>query len=113
MWPRIGGSGQRLYCIKGSASPVTLGFELCIFLHNESAMPTQMSSREVIRRLRKEGWVEARQRGSHVQFKHPDKRGARVTVIHPKTSLSTQDAARHIRPGGLGLERALNRRGAI
>jgi predicted RNA binding protein YcfA (HicA-like mRNA interferase family) len=41
-----------------------------------------VSSREVIRRLRAAGWVRVAQRGSHVQFKHPDRPG-RVTVPHP------------------------------
>jgi predicted RNA binding protein YcfA (HicA-like mRNA interferase family) len=39
-----------------------------------------MSSREVIRRLRADGWYEAGHEGSHLQFKHPAKPG-RVTVL--------------------------------
>jgi predicted RNA binding protein YcfA (HicA-like mRNA interferase family) len=42
-----------------------------------------MSSREVIRFLQQSGWQQVAQKGSHVQFKHPDKPG-RVTVPHPK-----------------------------
>jgi predicted RNA binding protein YcfA (HicA-like mRNA interferase family) len=45
-----------------------------------------MSSREVIRRLRDDGWFEVAQVGSHVQFKH-EKRPGRVTVPHPKRDL--------------------------
>lgn len=45
-----------------------------------------MSSREVIRRLRDDGWFEVAQVGSHVQFKHA-KRPGRVTVPHPKRDL--------------------------
>ena len=41
-----------------------------------------MNSREVIRRLEADGWFEVAQRGSHKQFRHPDKPG-RVTVPHP------------------------------
>ena len=41
-----------------------------------------MSSREVIRRLREDGWFEVAQAGSHKQFKHGAKAG-RVTVPHP------------------------------
>jgi predicted RNA binding protein YcfA (HicA-like mRNA interferase family) len=41
-----------------------------------------MSSREVIRRLREDGWYEVAQEGSHKQFKHGAKKG-RVTVPHP------------------------------
>jgi predicted RNA binding protein YcfA (HicA-like mRNA interferase family) len=42
-----------------------------------------MNSREVIALLHQAGWVKVAQKGSHVQFKHPDKQG-RVTVPHPK-----------------------------
>jgi predicted RNA binding protein YcfA (HicA-like mRNA interferase family) len=37
----------------------------------------------VIRLLQQSGWLQAAQKGSHVQFKHPDKPG-RVTVPHPQ-----------------------------
>jgi predicted RNA binding protein YcfA (HicA-like mRNA interferase family) len=36
--------------------------------------------REILQRLEKEGWVLARQKGSHRQFVHPMKPGMRVTV---------------------------------
>ncbi|HEV3138696.1 MAG TPA: type II toxin-antitoxin system HicA family toxin [Pirellulales bacterium] len=42
-----------------------------------------MDSREVIRRLKREGWQLIRTRGSHRQYKHPDKPGL-VTVPHPR-----------------------------
>lgn len=45
-----------------------------------------MNGREVIRRLEVDGWLEAAQRGSHKQFRHPDRPG-RVTVPHPKLDL--------------------------
>ena len=41
-----------------------------------------MSSREVIQRLREDGWHEVAHEGSHKQFKHSTKKG-RVTVPHP------------------------------
>ena len=41
-----------------------------------------MSSREVIQRLREDGWYEVAHEGSHKQFKHGTKTG-RVTVSHP------------------------------
>lgn len=40
------------------------------------------SSKEVIAELLRDGWFVVRQRGSHIQFKHPTKPG-RVTVNHP------------------------------
>ena len=42
-----------------------------------------MDSREVIARLRAEGWVLVRTKGSHCQFRHPAKPGL-VTVPHPR-----------------------------
>jgi predicted RNA binding protein YcfA (HicA-like mRNA interferase family) len=41
-----------------------------------------MRSREVIKALEGDGWREVARKGSHVQFKHPEKPG-RVTVPHP------------------------------
>jgi predicted RNA binding protein YcfA (HicA-like mRNA interferase family) len=41
-----------------------------------------MSSREVIQRLKQDGWYEVAHFGSHKQFKHPVKPG-RVAVPHP------------------------------
>lgn len=46
-----------------------------------------MNSAEVIRRLEQDGWVRVATRGSHCQFKHPEKPG-RVTVPHPKRDLA-------------------------
>jgi len=38
-----------------------------------------MKIKELIKLIQSDGWVEARQRGSHRQFKHPTKPGT-VTV---------------------------------
>ncbi len=45
-----------------------------------------MNSREVISTLRRDGWYEVNQVGSHKQFKHPVKPG-RVTVPHPRRDI--------------------------
>jgi predicted RNA binding protein YcfA (HicA-like mRNA interferase family) len=45
-----------------------------------------VSSREIIKRLRADGWYEVAQKASHVQFRHPAKPG-RVTVPHPRRDL--------------------------
>lgn len=42
-----------------------------------------MNSREIIKRLKADGWYEVGQVGDHKQFKHPTKPG-RVTVPHPR-----------------------------
>lgn len=58
-----------------------------------------MKYREVLRRLKADGWFIVVTRGSHRQFKHPTKRG-RVTVagspnddIPPKTLKSIRKQA--------------------
>ena len=45
-----------------------------------------MKSSEIIKRLENEGWILHNIRGSHRQYKHPEKKG-RVTVPHPKKDL--------------------------
>jgi len=44
------------------------------------------SSREVIQRLKDDGWYEVRVTGSHHHFKHTEKTGI-VTVPHPKKQI--------------------------
>jgi predicted RNA binding protein YcfA (HicA-like mRNA interferase family) len=44
------------------------------------------SSRELIKRLKADGWERVAVTGSHHQFKHPTKPG-RVTVPHPRKDL--------------------------
>jgi len=45
-----------------------------------------MKSQEIISALQEDGWVQVAQKGSHVQFKHPTKKG-RVTVPHPERDI--------------------------
>jgi predicted RNA binding protein YcfA (HicA-like mRNA interferase family) len=45
-----------------------------------------MGSREIIKRLRDDGWILVRTKGSHHQFRHP-KRVGLVTVPHPKRDI--------------------------
>jgi predicted RNA binding protein YcfA (HicA-like mRNA interferase family) len=45
-----------------------------------------MNSRELIGRLKEDGWYEVKQVGSHKQFKHSTKNG-RVTVPYPKRDI--------------------------
>lgn len=45
-----------------------------------------MNSRELIRMLEIDGWRLKRVRGSHHQFKHPERPGL-VTVPHPEKDL--------------------------
>jgi len=45
-----------------------------------------MKSREIISALQQDGWSQVAQKGSHVQFKHPTKKG-RVTGIEKQSGL--------------------------
>ena len=45
-----------------------------------------MNSRDLIGELKRHGWFEINQEGSHKQFKHPAKKG-RVTVPYPKRDI--------------------------
>jgi len=58
------------------------------------------SSREIIRILRDDGWIEVGQEGSHKQFKHPMKIG-KVTVPHPKRSLKPKTVRSILEQAGL------------
>jgi predicted RNA binding protein YcfA (HicA-like mRNA interferase family) len=51
-----------------------------------------MNAREVLGALKADGWVEARNRGSHVQLRHSTKRGTVTVPIH---------GAKDIKPGTL------------
>ncbi len=50
-------------------------------------MPKTYTSREIIRRLRADGWQLVRTRGSHRQYRRPGKPGL-VTVPHPKRTIA-------------------------
>jgi len=41
-----------------------------------------MNSRAIIKLIEKDGWFKVAQSGSHIQFRHPTKKG-RVTIPHP------------------------------
>jgi predicted RNA binding protein YcfA (HicA-like mRNA interferase family) len=45
-----------------------------------------MKSGDVIKRLEADGWLLHHVKGSHHQFKHPEKPG-KITVPHPKKDL--------------------------
>lgn len=61
------------------------------------------SSREVIARLKADGWYEVAVVGSHHQFKHPEKPG-RVTVKHPTKDIPPKTLKSIGRQAGLDFE---------
>jgi predicted RNA binding protein YcfA (HicA-like mRNA interferase family) len=60
------------------------------------------SSREVIRQLEDDGWVEVGHTGSHKHFKHPAKLG-KVTVPHPNKDLTIKTLKSIERQSGVKL----------
>ncbi len=58
-----------------------------------------MDSRDVISRLKADGWVLDRVRGSHHQFTHPSRSG-RVTVKHPDKDIPKGTLASIFRQAG-------------
>ncbi|MFZ0497112.1 MAG: type II toxin-antitoxin system HicA family toxin [Methylocella sp.] len=63
-----------------------------------------MNSREIIRTLEDDGWFKIAQKSSHVQFKHPIKRG-RVTVPHPSREITSGTLRSIEKQSGLPLRR--------
>lgn len=59
-----------------------------------------MDSRELIKRLVRDGWKLVRTKGSHHQYKHPTKPGL-VTVPHPKRDLPVKTVRSILRQAGL------------
>jgi predicted RNA binding protein YcfA (HicA-like mRNA interferase family) len=59
-----------------------------------------LKSKDLIRELQRSGWELVKVKGSHHQFKHPDKKG-RVTVPHPKKDLPTGTVASIRKQAGL------------
>ncbi|MFH0825317.1 MAG: type II toxin-antitoxin system HicA family toxin [Pseudomonadota bacterium] len=56
----------------------------------------------MIKRLIQDGWYQVRQKGSHIQFRHPTKPDL-VTVPHPRKDLA-MGTIRHIeRQSGIAL----------
>lgn len=45
-----------------------------------------MKSKDIIKKLEKDGWIKVGTTGSHQHFKHPTKSG-KVTVPHPKRDM--------------------------
>ena len=61
-----------------------------------------VTSADVIRALKRDGWSEVRVKGSHHHFKHPTKPGI-VTVPHPKKDIPRGTLASIERQAGIQL----------
>ncbi len=62
-----------------------------------------MDSNAIIKRLKKDAWFKVDQKGSHIQFKHPDKKG-RVTVKHPVKDVTLDNVKSMEKQSGLKLK---------
>ena len=55
-------------------------------------LPLFMTARELIKVLKKDGWYEKNQKGSHLQLEHPNKKGKVTVPVHsgdiPKGTLN-------------------------
>jgi predicted RNA binding protein YcfA (HicA-like mRNA interferase family) len=61
-----------------------------------------VTSADVIRALKRDGWAEVRVKGSHHHFRHPTKPGI-VTVPHPKKDIPIGTLASIERQAGIKL----------
>lgn len=60
-----------------------------------------MTVREILRIIEDDGWIMVAQKGSHRQYKHPEKTG-RVTVAgHPKDDIAPGTLNSILRQAGL------------
>ncbi len=61
-----------------------------------------ISSREILKSLKKDGWYDVATKGDHVQLKHATKPG-KVTVQHPVKDLSLRNIISIEKQSGLKL----------
>lgn len=59
-----------------------------------------MSSKDLMKLLKQNGWYLDRVKGSHYQFKHPTKKGL-VTLPHPRKNLPQKTVESIFRQAGL------------
>jgi predicted RNA binding protein YcfA (HicA-like mRNA interferase family) len=60
-----------------------------------------MNSKEVIKRLIEEGWINVGGKGDHIKFKHPDKQ-VHVVVPHPRKDVALGTLRTIYRQAGWG-----------
>jgi predicted RNA binding protein YcfA (HicA-like mRNA interferase family) len=60
-----------------------------------------MKAREIIRIIEKDGWTLWRQKGSHMQFKHPTKPGTTTVPYHGSKDLAKINIESILKQAGL------------
>jgi predicted RNA binding protein YcfA (HicA-like mRNA interferase family) len=56
--------------------------------------------RDLLRKLEQDGWYLARQRGSHRQYKHPEKPGTVTVPGHPSDELHAKTLSSILKQAG-------------
>lgn len=60
-----------------------------------------MRAREILKKLKADGWYEVEQRGSHVQLKHPSKPGKVTVPDHGSKDIPTGTLKQIMKQAGL------------
>lgn len=60
-----------------------------------------MRAREILKKLKADGWYEVEQRGSHVQLKHPTKPGKVTVPDHGSKDIPTGTLKQIMKQAGL------------
>jgi len=79
---------------------ITRVIHTCYNISIEIKGGVQISSKEIIKLLKKNGWYLKDVVGSHHHFKHPDKK-EKVTVPHPRKDLRTGTEQTILKQAGL------------
>ena len=66
--------------------------------------PPRITSRQLLRALRKLGWSPTAQRGSHVQLTHPDRSGRVTVAAHAGETLKPKTLAAILEQAGVTVD---------
>ena len=68
------------------------------------AKQPRITAEQFLRALRRDGWQEVHQEGSHIQLRHPTKPGRVTVAYHRGDILNPKTLARALEQAGLTLE---------
>lgn len=63
-----------------------------------------ITAAELVRALKRDGWQPARQSGSHMTMKHPQKKGCVIVAIHAVVTLKPKTLTTILKQAELTLE---------
>jgi predicted RNA binding protein YcfA (HicA-like mRNA interferase family) len=64
----------------------------------------RITATELLRALRRDGWQPARQSGSHMTLKHPNKTGYVIVPVHMSVTLKLKTMATILKQAGLNVD---------